>query len=268
MSDLLRGLAREARVPWGKVAGVAVGIPGVSGADVRVELAANIRGLEHLALASELRRLLRAPVRVENDVNLAAVGEQERGVAKGCSTFAVLALGTGVGLGLIVSGELVTGSRGAAGEIAYLPLGADPRAAESRRRGSLEVAASGSGVRALLATELQDGLTAPTTLTVQSTAREVYDVAGTDPVAAAVVARHAHTVALAILSVAAIVDPEMVVLAGGIGSNVVLLPAVRRALEEVAPFPVRVEVSTLGTRAGLVGALALAKRIADRTEVP
>jgi predicted NBD/HSP70 family sugar kinase len=186
-------------------------------------------------------------------------------VAKGCSTFAVLALGTGVGLGLVVGGELVTGSRGAAGEIAYLPLGRDPHTPEARRRGALELATSGSGIRALLAAELDGAADGSTVLTKESSAREVFDVAVSDPVAQAVVARHAETVALAILTVAAIIDPEVVVLAGGIGSNPILLPHVRRALHEVAPFPIRVEASSLGTRAGIVGALALARRVADRS---
>ncbi len=97
-----------------------VGVPGVvaSGGD-RVTLAESIAGLEGLSVGSELERRLGVRVRVENDVNLAALGEQWRGVARGVEDFVFLQIGTGLGAGVVLGGSLHRGRNGAAGEVDY-----------------------------------------------------------------------------------------------------------------------------------------------------
>ncbi len=264
LNALVRGLVRSSDATWNKVVGLTVGSPGVVDDDGTVNLAANIPGLDELALGPLLSRRLRCRVAVQNDVNVAAVGERAMGAARECRTFVVLSIGTGVGMGLVIDGRLISGAHGGAGEVAYLPIGIDPASAPARRRGALEVVASGSGVQQLLIEELATRSAADlagTTLRPDSTARDVYASADSqDPIAYAVVERHARILAEAILAVAAIVDPEVVVLAGGIGSNPVLLDPVRRAVGVVAPFPIRVETTSLGTRAGVVGAVAHARR--------
>jgi predicted NBD/HSP70 family sugar kinase len=203
-------------------------------------------------------------VRVENDVNIAALGELADGVAKGSATFAMLSIGTGIGAGIVVDGHILSGAHGGAGEVAYLPTGADPATTSARRRGAFEVAASGSGVRAILADELHARPASDlggTALRPSSDARAVFEAAVSgDEVALAVVDRHAALIAEALLSIVATIDPELIVLAGGIGSNPVLLQPVRQALERIAPFPVRVETTLLGSRAGVVGAVVDAQR--------
>ncbi|MEI6401111.1 MAG: ROK family transcriptional regulator [Actinomycetota bacterium] len=258
LSTLARRVARDAGVAWNRVDAVTVGSPGVVAPDGTLDLATNIAGLGTVHLAADLRRALRTAVQVENDVNLAAVGELHAGVAHDCRTFVLLALGTGVGMGLVVERHLVRGARGAAGEVAYLPIGSDPRTTEARRRGALEVAVSGSGVQAMLRDELalRNGHAGPTALTRRSDARQVFAAAATgDSVGAAVVDRYAQTLAEAVLGLAALIDPEMVVLGGGIGSNPALLAPLRAAVARLVPWPLRIETSALGARAGLVGAL-------------
>lgn len=256
LAAIAKAVTRDAGVAWSRVDAVAVGSPGVVGHDGTLDLASNVAGLRSLRLGDELRRALRVPVAVENDVNLAAVGEMHAGVARHCSTFALLALGTGAGMGLVIDGRLVRGSRGGAGEVAFLPIGADPASAEARRRGAFETAVSGSGVQALLVDELARRNGAATTLRRSSDARAVFAAAAAgDPVGVAVVERHAAVVAQALLAVAALIDPQLVVLGGGIGSNPALLGPVRAAVERVVPWPLRVETSALGTRAGLIGSV-------------
>ena len=244
--------------------GVTVGSPGVVRPDGTVHLAQNVTGLDALPLGPELSRRLRCPVRVDNDVNIAAVGELAEGVAAGSGTFAMVSIGTGIGAGIVVDGHILSGAHGGAGEVAYLPAGADPAAPFARRRGAFEVAASGSGVRAILADELHARPPADlggTTLRPSSDARAVFEAASVgDEVALAVVDRHAALIAEALLSIVVTIDPELIVLAGGIGSNPIVLEPVRRALERIAPFPVRVETTRLGSRAGVVGAVADAQR--------
>ncbi len=254
LAETARALARQARVPWAHVDAVSVGSPGVVVADGTRDLATNVAGLSSTPLASGLSKALRTPVIVDNDVNMAALGELKVGVAQKCNTFALLAIGTGVGLGLVVDGRLARGARGGAGEIAYFPIGGDPSTAAAKRRGTLELAVSGSGVQSMLREELTR--TRSTVLNRRSSARDVYVAAENgDAVGAAVVDRHASVLAQALLALASLIDPEMIVTGGGIGSNPVLLEPLRAAVDRIAPWPVRVETSALGARAGLIGAI-------------
>src|SRR5579875_3517010 len=85
-----------------------------------------------------IRERLEIPVLVENNVNLAAVGEKWFGLARGVSTMVFIAIGAGIGMGIIIDDELVRGAHGAAGEIAYLPLTTDPFDPRHRLHGGLE----------------------------------------------------------------------------------------------------------------------------------
>ena len=256
LSDLVRSVARDGGVPWSRVDAVTVGSPGVVQPDGTIELATNIRGFDRVSLATDLRKALRRPVRVENDVNLAAVGERHAGVATGCRTFVLLAIGTGIGAGVVVDGRLVRGAHGRGGEVAFLPLGTDAAHPTSRRRGAFEVTASSSGVQAIVRDELSRENGHRSSLTVRSDGRAVFAAAADgDRLANRVITRLAAVGADGVLSIVSVIDPEMVVLGGGIGSNPLRLAPVRDALERVAPWPVRVETSMLGPRSGVVGAV-------------
>ena len=118
-----------------------MGSPGIidpkSGAIV---IAPNIAGLDSIDVPAALRARLGIDIAIENDVNLAAIGEHWRGNSRKARTFAFIAVGTGIGMGLFADGHLIRGARGAAGEIAYLPLGADPYDTRGMRLGTLETA--------------------------------------------------------------------------------------------------------------------------------
>jgi predicted NBD/HSP70 family sugar kinase len=220
------------------VDGVVVGVPGVPerGTGV-VRLAENVAGLEGREFGTELASALGAPVTLENDINLAALGEQWQGVARGVDDFVFLSVGTGMGAGLVLGGELHRGRHGAAGEIDFALAafeGVDPAAPQV----------------SALASELFGRAADPRT--VFGAAREG------DPGAKAVVAEVARRIALHVAPIAAVADVELVVLGGGIAANGdLLLDPVGRVLAEWLPFPPRVEVSTLGETAVLTGALAV-----------
>jgi len=221
-----------------RIDGVVVGVPGVveQGTGL-LRLAENVAGLEGRAFTSELQSALDLPVRLENDVNLAALGEQWRGVARGVDDFVFLSIGTGVGAGVVLGGELHRGRHGAAGEIDYALIafdGVDP-AAEKVSELAAEVLGRAEDPR-----------------TIFGAAREG------DEGACAVVAEVARRIALQIAPFGAVADVELVVLGGGIGANGdLLLDPVGRQLAEWLPFPPRLEVSTLGEAAVLTGALAV-----------
>ncbi len=262
--SLVRRLAREAKVPVGKITAIAVGSPGVADADGRMQLAVNVSGLSDFSLQNHIRRPFRkSVVTVENDVNIAAIGERSEGSGVGCDDLVVLSIGTGIGAGVIVNGRLVRGHHGAAGEVAWLPLGADPTTRKARSRGALELAAAGDGVRGMLHAALEAH--PESAMRRDATVVEIFAAAADgDPAARVVLQAEAHLVALAVVALASTLDPERVVLAGGIGANPDLLPHVLTELERLAPFPIAVESSKLGERSGVVGALALAKSLARR----
>jgi predicted NBD/HSP70 family sugar kinase len=231
------------------VDGAVVGVPGVIEAQSGcVRLAANVPGLEGMPFGAELERALGLPVRVENDINLAALGEQWRGVARGVDDFAFLSIGTGVGAGLVLHGELHQGRHGAAGEVDYVSAG---------REGDVDpCAAALSGVAAGLAKGAETVLAPPYDV------REVFAAARAgDAVARAVVQEEARRIALHIVPLAAVADVGLVVLGGGLGANSdLLLEPVRQRLGEWVPYPPRVEVSSLGEAAVLTGALSVGVR--------
>lgn len=229
---------------------MAVGSPGVVDAAGRFQLSFNIDDLADLSLAAELESLVGIPVTVENDVNVAALGEQWQGLGRGRQHFVVLSVGTGLGMGIVINGELYRGARGFAGEVAYLPLGEDPRSEHARRVGSLEAAAGTAGIRARIQAPL------PADADVQ----QIFDAArqGHEQ-ALQIVAVEADLLARAVLAVSAVIDPEIVIVTGGIGSDPMLVDQLRSALAGMSPHDIHVERSALGDRCGVIGALAAAR---------
>ncbi len=189
---------------------------------------------------------------LENDINLAALGERWTGVARGIDDFVFISIGTGLGAGLVLAGELHRGHNGAAGELDYAlgNLGPD-----------LDPCA---GAVTALAGRLAGAGTTESALSAPCDAREVFAAARVgDSVAQEVVAEAARRIALHVAPIAAVADVGLVVLGGGIGSNGdLLLEPVRAQLREWLPYPPRVEVSSLGDAAVLTGALSVGCRAA------
>ncbi len=230
--------------------GVVVGVPGVVDDAGGIHLS-HFRSLEGAAIGADLERRLGRDVTLVNDVNLAALGEQWHGVARGVDDFAFLSIGTGLGLGLVLEGELHSGRNGAAGELDYAFLGFQ----------SVDPCATGISA---LAAELDRRAGAASTLIPPYEPREVFAAArGGDPLAVEIVTEVARRIALHIAPVAAVADIGLVVLGGGIGANGdLLLEPIRRLLAGWLPYPPRVEPSSLGEAAVLTGALAIGLRAA------
>jgi predicted NBD/HSP70 family sugar kinase len=257
--ELVRRLGRG-RLRDGEPAVVAVSVPGVVDADgATVHYAWNIGQPEPFDVRSPLATALRAPVVLENNVNLAAIGEQWQGAARDLQTFAVIAVGAGVGAGIVHEGRLLRGAHGAAGEVAFLPL--DPgyhriRAAAPDEAGGLILlrrAHDRKGWR---------GGSPP-----RSVADLFERAAGGERVARELVEEESRRIAAIAAAVCAVVDPSTVILTGGVGSNEALAARTGELVRELAPFPPTVVRSDLGERASLVGALALGRRTAQEALV-
>ncbi len=181
--------------------------------------------------AEALAGVVDVPVLVDNDVNLAALAEHRVGAAAGTGSFAYVYVGAGLGLGLYIGDQLIRGAHGLAGEIGYLPgTGAGTLAAE--------LAASGFGRSDSPANDVAAIL-------------RLLDAGDAVPVLAAAIAR-------AVASVTAVVDPELILLGGPVGTHAALLEPVRAAVRAIAPGPTRVEHGALGVQAPLHGAIHLA----------
>jgi predicted NBD/HSP70 family sugar kinase len=250
---LAHRLADEAGIGWRSVTVATVGSPGVlEPAREQVALAHNLPGWGREGIVRALRDELGTNLTFENDVNLATVGEHWKGIGKGIRDFVYLHVGTGVGMGIVADGRLHRGSRGRAGEIGYLPVAtSDPREPTNLRRGALEGSIGATGI-VTLARSL--GVHPPITpKRVLASARRG------DERALRVVDLVAERIALAVATILPILDPELVVIGGGIGRNGdVLLHPVERELASISPFRARIEASMLGEDAELIGAVASA----------
>jgi predicted NBD/HSP70 family sugar kinase len=244
----------EAGLTYRDVTYTVIGSPGVvderSGA---MRLAANLSGWDGSSVLHALGDRLGSSLAVENDINLAALGEQAHGLGKGVPNFVFISVGTGIGMGIVLDGQLHRGARGAAGEIGFLPLGAaDGDETGKRGRGSLESVASAAAV---VANARRLGMR-----NVVSAKQVFESTRDSDKAALTAVRVEAEHLARAVAAITAVLDPELVVLGGGIGRNGdLLLEPMSKQLEKLLPLgPPPLMVSALGDDAVVLGALAIA----------
>jgi predicted NBD/HSP70 family sugar kinase len=235
------------------VAAITVGTPGVvdqkSGI---VSIAGTINALDGVNLAELIKKEFGIYPNVENDINLVTVGEQVAGHGTGVENFAVLSVGSGLGSGIVLNGKLHRGHRGAAGEIFYVPFG-DPL--DTHR-----TATNPSGDRIA---EIARGLAKEFKKTTLSEPFSTIDILKAakdgDLLGRAVIEQEAERIALYIAAISAVVDVELVVLSGGIGRQAEFFIApIRKLVNQILPFPPRIEISKLGDSGILVGALQIA----------
>ncbi|MBB3458870.1 putative NBD/HSP70 family sugar kinase [Rhizobium sp. BK313] len=227
----------------------AIGIPGaVHPKSRQLTMVPNIPGLTDLAFEDVLRDRLGYDILIENDVNMAAKGEQWLGNGRSIDNFVFVALGTGIGMGIVNEGRIVRGARGAAGEIATLPIGADPFDSRTFMAGALESAIGSIAIRGRY-----EALGGTPGLTV----RELFERKD-DPAAGMVIDEVARVVATSLVAISAVVDPEVVIFGGSVGARPELVERISFYLSRCVPVPLSCTISPLGSQAGLFGAIAIA----------
>jgi predicted NBD/HSP70 family sugar kinase len=255
---------RQAGVGAGHLVSATLGVPGVLvPKGDRVRLAPRMPGLQSPQVLERLHRELGVAVHVENEVNLAATAELALGRGREHPDFVYLSVGTGVGLALVLDGRLRTGATGSAGEVGYLPVPNAGRPKLSRpvraaKQGPYEAQVGADGLVRLAAAR---GLNVRTAQQVVEAAREG------DARATEALTEQAELLAVGVATVCAIVDPELVVLGGGlgVGGADLLLPLLQRALRQLTPLRPLVVASELGDHAVLDGAVVDAVATAQET---
>jgi predicted NBD/HSP70 family sugar kinase len=217
-----------------------------------VGLMPGFRSWEDLPVASSLERQLGARVVVENDVNLAVLGEHWRGAAQGHDTCVFVSLGVGIGAGILIGGELHRGHHSLAGEIAVMCMASDSVSGNFGTRGWLETRAGLDTIvrrwRPNAAGELRDEARA-----LLLAARDG------EPAASQALGEAATLIGMAAAHVSLVIDPSLLVLGGPLlADGAELLERVRAVVSRINPRPPRVVRSALGEQAMLTGSLLVA----------
>jgi glucokinase len=268
IGECAQQLLREAQLPLERVAAVGAGAPGLTNAESGVVIATSyLMGWRDVPLKAMLEDHLGIPASVDNDVNLAALGESCFGVGRGCHELVFLAIGTGVGAGIILNGELFQGAAWTAGEIGYMLVpGVSEEPAALGKPGGLEAVVGGEGLRAqwqsLWSME-------KTQLSRELTATQIFDAAVAGDALSNVLLDHAaRALAYTIFDITLILNARLFVLGGSVG----LHPALRERTQAVVDAYARrlrpkLVSSALGADAQLMGAIRLAQIIARRLAI-
>ena len=229
----------------------------------------NLPGWHHVPLKSMLEESLGFPVWLRNDVDLGALGEHRFGAGRGFKQLIYLALGTGIGGGVILDGQLLSGTRVSAMEAGHMVISPDGPRCNCGRKGCLESLASGTAIARRAAERLFQGGQSRLSEMVggkaeQVTAELVVRAAGKgDRLAQQVLQEAGRWLGIGVVNLILLFDPEMVIIGGGVaGAGDFLLEPVRQAVKRwVVPYferEVPVVQSRLGGNSNLMGAVALA----------
>ena len=263
-------LAAEAGLATDAVDGIGLAIPCPVPASGAIEVQANIE-LDAPGLQAALEAACpKAVVKFGNDANAAAMGELWQGSAQGAASLVMVTIGTGVGGGVVVNGDIVEGVMGAGGEIGHMCLNpAETRTCGCGGHGHLEQYASATGVVSNYLHECEVRGVTPIELTGPSDSRDVFQTCREgDEVAWAAVETMTDYLGRALALVACVVDPDQFVLGGGASASAdVYLDKLvekyqRYALPPSAKTPIK--VASLGNGAGIIGAAYLALRAAQK----
>lgn len=240
------------QLPAKNVCAIGVDVPGLAYADGSV-WAPNIPGWKRMQLGAMLREHFHLPVLVESDRNAFVTGEAWMGAARGCRDVIFLAIGTGIGAGIISGGELLRGSGELSGSLGWMAIG--PHfLSEYRNTGCLETHLAGPGI-AKKATQARK---------IPTTVAELIELARQgDATAIKLMMEAGDSLGIALANLVSILNPERIVIGGGVAAagNLLLAPArraMRRWAQPLAVKQVHVVRSRLGERAALLGMAKLA----------
>lgn len=260
----IREKNEEKGIETDAIVGIGIGVPGPITADGRVLKCANL-GWGIFSVAEKLSELTGVEkVRVGNDANVAALGEQWRGGGRGFNSIVMVTLGTGVGGGIVLDGKILTGSNGAAGEIGHLTVNPkETRTCGCGKKGCLEQYSSASGVMRTAVDRLAESDRESSMRQYENvTGKEIFvEYEAGDALAKEVVDDFAAYLGMGLSHVAAVVDPDAFVIGGGLSKNgQVVIDVVKEQYEKNVMFALKnkeFRLAELGNDAGMYGAVRM-----------
>lgn len=249
--------------------GIGIGTPGsVDYQTGMVDSAFNLNWDRPMALKEQIELHTNIPVQVENDANVAALGERWLGAGKNADNVAFVTLGTGVGGGIIINGQIVHGQGGSAGEIGHMTINPQGYRCTCGKRGCLETVASATGIVHVARDYAQEyagdsELKASLDNGDDLTAKDVFDLAKqNDPLALKVTHAVCDQLGLALSIVAVTINPQYIIIGGGVSNaGDFLLQRVRESYNRYVFSSVKktttLTLATLGNEAGVIGAASL-----------
>ncbi len=262
----LEAMCSQSGITLKKVLHLTAGAPGITNVDTGVVLSApNLKHWDDIPLQDMLQQETGLPAAIDNDTNLAAMGEYHRGAAKGMRDFLFIGLGTGVGAGIFLSGQIHYGAQWRAGEIGYFGLrGRRRESIRVRETGQLEREIGGAGIEAHWIELLRSSQSPAASELEKLRVSQIFDLARDgDPMARKVLDHTAEVLADVISEAALLLDPKAVILGGGVGIHEELCRATQAHLVRHEMSDLQVLPSSLGTQAQLFGGISLSLAAAD-----
>jgi predicted NBD/HSP70 family sugar kinase len=261
--DVLREAIDSAGIEPDDVAAVVVGAPGVVDPNTgTVRYVPQFPEWHGQPLQDLLSESLDARVLVQSEAHLAVAGEHWRGAAQGSDNAVYLQMGVGVGMGILINGTVYRGTTGAAGEVGYLPLNGTGPAETPEGFGPFETAVGATAFTRLAAEAISQGrgreIAALADGDEPGPATVLHAAAAGDRTAQAIVDQILGTLAQGLVGIAAVLNPEIIVLGGGLAEPLApYLPRLQQVLAGAVPTPPRLVLTTLADNAVAMGALRL-----------
>lgn len=265
LPDIARALSdklAEKKIDKGELTGVGIAVPGPVDKDGTVYRAVNLNW-DTFSVRDTLADLCGLPVRVGNDANVAALGEMWKGGGQGYHSLVLVTLGTGVGGGVIINGEILSGSTGAGGEIGHIHIQDNEEdACGCGNHGCLEQYASATGIVRLANKKLQATKEASVLRDGEVTAKAVFDaVKAGDKVAIQIAEEFGDYLGKGLAAIAGVVNPEAFVIGGGVSkAGDILFAFIEKNYRKYVfhgSRDAKFELATLGNDAGICGAAKL-----------
>jgi glucokinase len=255
LTKLIDELLASPRVDRKRVRGIGVGAPGVTLHEQGIVTWAYTLHWDNFPLKARLAERYDLPIIVDNDVNLAALGELWFGAGQNIQDMILIAVGTGIGAGVIIDGALYRGSNEASGEIGNMIPGREFLGKNYKDFGALESVASGTGIAARARELLKSHRIQAELLSL--TAEDVFEAARKgESWAWKVINETVDYLSIAIANLVSAFDPEVVVLGGGVSRSAdMLITPILDRIKVAIPNPPKLVVSNLGLRATVMGAI-------------
>jgi glucokinase len=255
LTTLIDSLLSSPSVEGRLVLGIGVGAPGVTLHREGIVTWAYTLHWDKFPLKAKLAKVYDLPITVDNDVNLAALGELWFGAGQNAQDMILIAIGTGIGAGVIINGVLYRGAKEASGEIGNMIPGREFLGKNYLDFGALESVASGTGI-AERARQVLESKRDPVELE-NLTAEDVFDAAHLKQEWAwTIINETVDYLAIAIANLVASFDPELIVLGGGVSRSAdLLIEPIMQRIKGLIPNPPKLVISRLGLRATVMGAI-------------